>query len=65
VFTCPTRDQIMLWCARRDLDVFGELAVAGDRAMMCPVQPDDLSQQMTRWVRSEKNVAGSDPPASG
>ena len=56
---------MMPWCARRDLDVFGELAVAGDRAMMCPVQPDDLSQQRTRWVRSEKNVAGSDSPASG
>jgi hypothetical protein len=32
--------------AGRDLDVFGELAVAGDRAVMRPVQPDDLSQQM-------------------
>jgi hypothetical protein len=29
-----------------DLDVLGELAVAGDRAMMRPVQPDALSQQM-------------------
>jgi len=26
-----------------NLDVLGELAVAGDRAMMHPVQPDDLS----------------------
>ena len=29
-----------------DLDVLGELAVAGDRAMMRPVLPDELSQQM-------------------
>jgi hypothetical protein len=32
VFTCRTRDQMMPWCARRDLDVFGDLTVAGDPA---------------------------------
>jgi hypothetical protein len=33
VFSCRTRDQIMPWCAPgRDLDVFGDLAVAGDPA---------------------------------
>jgi hypothetical protein len=30
----------------RDLDVFGDLAVAGDPAVMRPIQPDDLGQQM-------------------
>ena len=29
-----------------DLDVLGDLTVAGDRAVMRPVQPDDLGQQM-------------------
>ena len=29
-----------------DLDVLSDLTVAGDRAMVRPVQPDDLSQQM-------------------
>jgi hypothetical protein len=29
-----------------DLDVLGNLSVAGDRAVVRPVQPDDLSQQM-------------------
>ena len=31
----------------RDLDVFGDLAVAGDLAVMRPIQPDDLGQQMS------------------
>jgi hypothetical protein len=48
-----------------NLDVLGELAAAGDPAMMRPVQPDDLSQQMTKWVRSEEDVAGRTPLASG
>ena len=30
----------------RDLDMFGDLTVAGDRAVMRPIQPDDLGQQM-------------------
>jgi hypothetical protein len=29
-----------------DLDVFGDLTVAGDPAVMRPIQPDDLGQQM-------------------
>jgi hypothetical protein len=29
-----------------DLDVLGDLAVAGDGPVMRPVQPDDLGQQM-------------------
>ena len=29
-----------------DLDVLGDLRVPGDRAVMGPVQPDDLGQQM-------------------
>ena len=29
-----------------DLDMFGDLAVAGDPAVMRPIQPDDLGQQM-------------------
>jgi hypothetical protein len=29
-----------------DLDVFGDLAVTGDPAVMRPIQPDDLGQQM-------------------
>jgi hypothetical protein len=32
----------------------------GDWVMMRTVQPDDLSQQRTRWLRSEENGAGSD-----
>lgn len=32
--------------AGRDLDVFGDLAVTGDPAVMRPIQPDDLGQQM-------------------
>jgi hypothetical protein len=28
-----------------DLDVFGHLTVAGDPAVMRPIQPDDLGQQ--------------------
>jgi len=32
--------------AGSDLDVFGELAVVGDPAVMRPVPPDDLGQQM-------------------
>jgi hypothetical protein len=29
-----------------DLDMFGDLAVASDPAVMRPIQPDDLGQQM-------------------
>jgi hypothetical protein len=29
-----------------DLDVFSDLAVTGDPAVMRPIQPDDLSEQM-------------------
>jgi hypothetical protein len=29
-----------------DLDMFGDLTVAGDPAVMRPIQPDDLGQQM-------------------
>jgi hypothetical protein len=35
-----------------DLDVFGDLAVAGDPAVMRPIQSDDLGQQMRiAWIR--------------
>ena len=36
----------------RDLDMLGELGVPSDRAVMRPVHPDDLSQQMSiRGIR--------------
>jgi hypothetical protein len=38
--------------AGRGLDVFGDLGVAGDPAVMRPIQPDDLGQQMrVRGIR--------------
>jgi len=32
----------------RNLDVLSDLRIAGDRAVMRPVQPDNLGQQMNR-----------------
>jgi len=38
--------------AGRDLDVFGALTVAGDPAVMRPIQPNDLGEQMSiRGIR--------------
>jgi hypothetical protein len=53
-----------------DLDMFGDLAVAGDPAMMRPIQPDNLGEQMRiRGIRLRPPTGNAapdtGPPATG